>query len=65
MTVAIAIPEDAPPGTYRGVISTRSAAPAGRRAAGDGLADAWSLLELEVKAAESRRPRTAADRPPS
>jgi hypothetical protein len=62
MIVAVAIPEDVPAGTYRGVIAARSAAPAGRGEEEGGLEDAWALIELEVTAIDRRSGITPAER---
>jgi hypothetical protein len=56
VTVTVTVPENAPDGTYRGLIAARSAAPAGRAEAEGGPNDAWSLIELEVGATDPASP---------
>jgi hypothetical protein len=51
--VAVAIPDEAPAGPYRGVIAARSAAPEGRAEAEGGPDDAWAVIELEVAAVDA------------
>lgn len=63
VTLTVAIPDEVPAGTYRGVIATRSAAPVARGAAEGGPEGAWALLELEVGATDPRRVITPAERP--
>jgi hypothetical protein len=62
VTVTVTIPEDAPDGTYRGLIAARSAAPEGRAKAEGGPQDAWSLIELEVAATDPRSPIAPVER---
>jgi hypothetical protein len=53
VTVTIRIPEDAPAGTYRGVLLARAE---GRRGTDElALEDAWTLLELYVRRPRHRR----------
>jgi hypothetical protein len=66
--VKVKIPETAAPGLYRGVVTARPEAPAGRRA-NEERPDAWALLELEVTPPQRARPRvdddpTAGEEPP-
>ena len=48
VTVAVRIPADAAPGTYRGVVCARFASDDDRTEVGAGPVGAWALIELEV-----------------
>jgi hypothetical protein len=61
--VEVAIPEDAEPGTYRGVIATCSTRPAGRGQLDGETRAAWALIEVDVAAPDPRRAVARADRP--
>jgi len=53
VTVAVDIPDDAVPGTYRGVIAAGSPPPTARRAYEGAPVGAWALLELDVLATDA------------
>jgi hypothetical protein len=62
LTLQVAIPEDAPPGSYRGVIAARTPAPEGRRRAEAGPEDAWALVQLEISGSSARTPISPVER---
>jgi hypothetical protein len=63
VTVGVEIPEDAEPGTYRGVMATCSARPAGRGELEGEPRAAWALIELDVATPDPRRVVARADHP--
>ena len=61
--VVVKIPGDTPEGTYRGLIAARSAPPEGRAETEGGPHDAWTLIELKVRATDPHSAITPIEHP--